>query len=277
MKKSSRSDEKRKDKPQEGMNPERLIAYKWLKLAEAIVLLIVGVVFACFCSNPDFTRAIGYSFAVILLVYGLIEIVSDLLIRRSVFSSEIIMGLVIISVSALLLVFSSKLAENPEQFNQIITWFFGIFVAGYALVLIASAVSNLLPKQGETKKTPIAVLQIVCAAVLIALDITLWIFGLKESKDPDSPNPVLVLTIAVSLILMGFISIWNVAMASKTQSMLKNPSQPAPKAPSETVDATSKTMEKSEVKSAPKLEEPLQIEEFDATKQLKDADDESKK
>lgn len=261
--------EKRKQKEEEredGLNPERLVAYKWLKLIEAIVLIVVGVIFACFCNNADFTQAVGYGFAVILLVYGLIEIVGSLLIRRSVFSSDILLGLIVIAVSVLLLVYSGTLSENARQFNEIITWFFGILIGGYALMLIASGVLDLLPKEGERKRTARAVLVFICAALLIGLDVTLWIFGFREEIEV---NPVLVITIALSMILMGGIAIGNVVLANRTQKLLKS----AVQAPDEATDLTpQETRSKKPSKEADEPA-PKQLEEFDATAQLTDSDE----
>lgn len=263
------SEKKRKKKEEEregGLNPERLVAYKWLKLIEAIVLIVIGVIFACFCNNADFTRAVGYGFAVILLVYGLIEIVGSLLIRRSVFSSDVLLGLIVIAVSVLLLVYSGALAENASQFNEIITWFFGILIGGYALMLIASGVLDLLPKEGERKRTLRAVLVFVSAALLIGLDVTLWIFGFRQESEV---NPVLVITIALSMILMGGIAIGNVVLASRTQKLLKEAVSRAPE------ESASITPHKGRDKKASKAAEPApeKLEEFDATAQLTNSDE----
>lgn len=253
------------------MNIERLVAYKWLKMVEALVLIIVGVVFACFYNNGDFASAVGYGFAVVLLVYGIIEIVGSLLLKRSVFSSEIILGLIIIAVAVMLLVYSGKLSDNPGEFNALITWFFGIFIAGYAIVLVASGIMEIVPKKDEKKRLPLGILELVVAAALIALDVVLWVFGFKEES---ATNPVLVLIIAVSLILMGLIAIGNVALAAKTQKIFQQSNENLPQKNPESTAPQKNEKEKKEKKKA---SESKQLEVFDATKALENKDEDSDK
>ncbi len=258
--KAERSAEREKES---AMNPERLIAYKWLKFSEAVILLAVGIVFACFFKNAAFYKAVGYGFSVILLVYGIIELVGSLLIKRSVFSSEIVLGLVVIAVAILLLVYSSQLSNNTQEFNRIITIFFGILIGGYALVLIFSGVINLLPKKEETKKVSTAIIQFIAAAALIGLDITLWIMGMK----PGESNPALVLTIAISLMLVGFEAIGNMALAARTQQMLNIV------ADSRSSQDSSKPENAKEKVPSKKKNPSKAIEEFDATAKLPKPDD----
>lgn len=241
------------------MNMERIVAYKWLKLIESLVLIIVGIVFACFYNNAGFVQAVGYGFAVILLVYGVIEILGCLLLKRSIFSSEIILGLIIISVSVMLLVYSGKLSQNPQQFNELITWFFGILIIGYSIVLIASGIMEIIPDKAGRRKLALGICELVFAAALIALDVVLWIFGLGQEES----NPVLVLIIAIALILMGFIAIGNTVLAVRTQKILE-------KDPSFTQKKQAAAPQDKAVKAQKETEETKQIETIDATKALPD-------
>ncbi len=242
------------------MDLERIKAYKWLKLAEGLTLIAAGIVFCCFYDNSDFTKAAGYGFATVLLVYGIIELLGSILIRRSIFSSDIFFGVVMVSFAIMLLRYSSVLAADGN-FNGMITWIFGILLATYSLVLIVSGIFNVTPKDDEKKKVALAVFQFIAAGLLIGADVVLWIFGLRESD--AGTNPVLVLIIGCSVILMGLASIGGVFLAFKTEKFVKKQNR------------ASEEAEKAKAQAAVKEASAQQTEEDEDTITLKRVDKDS--
>lgn len=247
------------------MDLSRVKAYKWLKLAESLSLIAAGIIFCTFYSNPDFTKIVGYGFATVLLIYGIIELLGCIVIRRSIFSSEIFFGLIVSSFAVMLLRYSGELSDNGG-FNGIITWIFGILLAGYAVILTVSGVLNVTGED-EKRKIAVAVFEFIAAGIIIALDVVLWFYGLTTAS--DEANPVLVLTIGCAIILMGLAALGNVFLAGNTEKFFKKQQKSAAvaKAPEENAPApTPKSRKNRDI--VPTETKSADVPEFDATKEL---------
>lgn len=202
---------------------DRLNAYKWIKFAQCLILIVMGLIFICLCKAENLIGIISIGFWVVLLVYAVLEIFSAIMIKKSILSSEIFVSLIIMSLS--LMVVCNK---NLQEY-YILTWFFGILIAGYALILIASGVISLTFEANDEKygtkkwqRTTLSVLKFTGAAALVALDICLWIFGPKTEEATNGQTIMLVpILIGASLIMMGLASMFYAFQASTTESILK--------------------------------------------------------
>lgn len=200
---------------------DRLSSYKWIKFSQSLVLIVMGILYIALSRVPEFVNFITMAFAITLLVYSVLEIFSAIMIKKSVLSSEIFVSLIIFAIS-LMIICKSDLRSDP----QLLVWFFGILMVGYTAILITSGVLSLTvysddEKYGTTKgkRITIAVLQFIASGILIALDVCLWIFGLKQNEDN---NIILVpLLIGIALILMGLASMFYGFQAIKTENILK--------------------------------------------------------
>lgn len=202
---------------------DRLGAYKWIKLAQCLILIVMGIIFISMCKASNLTTIISIGFWIVLLIYSILEIFSAIMIKKPILSNEIFVSLIIFSL-ALMVICNKSLQEY-----YILTWFFGILIAGYSLILIASGVISLTLESNDErygtkkwKRTTIASLKFVGAGALLTLDICLWIFGPKTSEATNGDTIMLVpLLIGISLIMMGFASMFYAFQAITTESILK--------------------------------------------------------
>lgn len=219
-----KEEEKRKAEEQKRIHEnlsmkDRLDPYKWIKFSQSLILIIMGILFMALANITSYTSYIVIAFSVTLLIYSVLEIFGALMLKKSILSTEIFVSLIIFAI-ALMVICNSSLHDA-----SLLVWFFGILIAGYALILISSGVIALTidandEKYGtnKTKRITIAVLQFVLAGVLITLDILLWIFGLRKTE--DSNILLIPMLIGVALIFMGGASMFYAFQAIKTQKFL---------------------------------------------------------
>lgn len=116
------------------------------------------------------------------------------------------------------------------QQYYVLTWFFGILIVGYALILIVSGVLAFTVDANDKKygtkawkRITTAIFQLITSGILIALDVCLWIFGPLTSSATDENTIMLVpILIGVALIFMGGASMFYGFQANKTERILKN-------------------------------------------------------
>ena len=115
------------------------------------------------------------------------------------------------------------------QQYYVLTWFFGILIVGYALILIVSGVLAFTVDANDKKygtkawkRITTAIFQLITSGILIALDVCLWIFGPLTSSATDENTIMLVpILIGVALIFMGGASMFYGFQANKTERILK--------------------------------------------------------
>lgn len=203
---------------------DRLSSYKWIKFCQSLVLIVMGVLFICMNSVPEFTNFITIGFSITLLIYSILEIFGAIMLKKSILSTEIFVSLMIFAV-ALMVICNPGLRDLSY-----LTWFFGILIIGYSLILITSGVLALTidaddEKYGtnKTKRIFTSVVEFVGAGILIALDICLWIFGPKApgTSQEDKKIVLIAILIGVALIFMGIASMFYGFQAIKTEKILK--------------------------------------------------------
>lgn len=126
--------------------------YKWLKIGQAIILVVIGVIFVItsWLSDSGISAVLSYCLAVVFVVYGTLDIVAGYLLCRNPVNSQILIGLLSISFAVVLFFKSSILQEVLSIF--LIALFFGI-----AIMLVVSDVDRIfgakkLLKQIEAEK-----------------------------------------------------------------------------------------------------------------------------
>lgn len=202
---------------------DRLNAYKWIKFAQSLILIVMGIIYISICKIPNFDFFITVGFSVTLLLYSVLEIFGAIMLKKSILSTEIFVSLMIFSVSLMTL-----FIKELQQY-YVLTWFFGILIVGYALILIVSGVLAFTVDANDKKygtkawkRITTAIFQLITSGILIALDVCLWIFGPLTSSATDENTIMLVpILIGVALIFMGGASMFYGFQANKTERILK--------------------------------------------------------
>lgn len=202
---------------------DRLSSYKWIKFCQSLILIVMGVLFMALSSVEGFINFVTMAFFITLLIYSVLEIFSAIMLKRSILSTEIFVSLMIFAIS-LTVICNQNLAND----NNILVWFFGVLIVGYTLILITSGVLALTvdsddAKYGtsKSKRIALAVIQFVIAGILVALDISLWIFGLRQTDVGETSIYLIPFLIGIALILMGCASMFYGFQAIKTEKILK--------------------------------------------------------
>lgn len=222
--------------------------YKWLKVIQALILIALGVIFiATNVSNEEGNsgQALGYSVAVILSLYGLLELFAGYLFHRSVFNQEIIFGTVAIALSI-------SVYANPLLVNNLLLPFLVGAIFTYSAVLIVGAIDEFTSKKSEKRSNIYGVLEVILAVILIAAAIVFLVFNANEGEQVIR---YLIIVVGGVLIVLGlFLLVRSLVKASATKKLLKEGAStpishkkkeetPAPEAETTHIEAETKETE----------------------------------
>lgn len=219
------------------MDEQKVSSYQWLKIGQAIVLMVLGAVFflTTWISKTALSSALSYAIGAVLIVYGTLEILAGYLLHRKVFNSPILIGLSAISLAIVLFV-------QPEILHQILSVFLIALSYGFAVMMIVASVdsfrkASLCKKEAQKEsakeetdydfikkrnKEKVAhvktgVIDILLALVLIGFGSTYLFFYVNER---DQVERYLVMAIGIVLFLLGIVSLVSVIKKVKNTKEL---------------------------------------------------------
>lgn len=161
----------------------RIAVYKWIKIIQSVLLLILGfamVLIAVIRREKDAgttKEAISYCVGTALTLYGVINILSGYFLNRSPIDKEVIMGLGIATFGISFLVKNEILTELFPFLVIILLYGFGTLLITHATVRLTDGEKN--PETGKktinSRKLLSSILLYIAAAALIAAA-TVYIF-----------------------------------------------------------------------------------------------------
>lgn len=189
--------------------------YKWLKVVQSLILVALGVILMVTNiarEEGSDGQALGYSVAVILSLYGLLELFAGYLFHRSVFNQEIIFGTVAVALSVTLYV-------NPTIVNTLLFPFLIGALFTYAAVLVVSAIDEIVYKKSEKRATLYGVLDVLAAVIFVVAAIVFIIFNANEGEQVIR---YLIVVMGAVLIALGiFLLVRCLVKAHETKKLLK--------------------------------------------------------
>lgn len=197
------NNEKKNNELEEAQNVQvqdevKIQVYKWLKILQALILVMIGVIFVVisqFNDNGSSQKALSISLGVVLAIYGLIDVVAGYILNRSVIAQEILIGILFLSF-ALVLFLQNDIIEKVLS-----TLMIGVLF-GYGALLIVYGVDRILGRQGMKKNIPIAVFSFLGAAILIGAAVVYLYFSHKEEGEVMK---WMMMIVGAVLIVLGII------------------------------------------------------------------------
>ena len=202
--------------------------YKWMKIAQCIVLAALGVIFIVCAINTDGLN-LDYGFwisvGVVAVVYGVMDVLAGYLLTRNLISSDILMGVLGIALG-ITFFFSGK--NDSQAISELLNYFLVSVLFLYALLSILFGVDRCVGKNGVKRKIPAAVLSFILAAVLLALAICYIVFilkGVRLSDGRDSKAVIgkyIVVIFGAVLVILAIVQLVTLLIKVKnTNEMMK--------------------------------------------------------
>ena len=121
--------------------------YKWLKIAQAIILIVLGFIFilAGWLSKEGINDALSYCLGVVFAAYGTINIVAGYLLHRTPINSPVFVGLVSLGFGVIFFVRANLL-------EMILTPFLVTLLFGICVMLIVHGVDRVLAGRKMKKR-----------------------------------------------------------------------------------------------------------------------------
>lgn len=180
---------------------EKIDLYKWVKIIEYIVLIVLGIILAITGAlSEGVNNAMSYAFGVVLIVFGTMNIISGYLLFRSPMSQDIVTGILAIGLSVVLF-------YSPTLIQSILSVFLITCVFCSGLMFILNGLDHLGVFSRESKKNvKISVLEFILAGVLFALASVYLYFYLTKTNEVER---IMIVIIGALLVVLGIVCIVN--------------------------------------------------------------------
>lgn len=181
--------------------------YKWLKIAQSIILVALGFIFI-FCSlsalksnsEQDFYSALPICIGVVLSVFGLLDLLAGYFLHRNLMSEEILLGAISISFSVVLF---TKASDSSQLLASVLNIFIVSMLFVYAAMCIIYGLDRIFGKKGLKKNITLAIISFIGALVLIGGGIT---FLVLQNKYSGKVSQFLFLIVGIVLVVIGLVS-----------------------------------------------------------------------
>lgn len=202
--------------------------YKWLKIAQALILIVLGLIFVltAWLSEDGVNNALSYCLGVVFAAYGTVNIVAGYLLHRTALNSPVFIGLLAIAFSVIFFYKSDLLA-------QILSPFLITLLIGVSILLIVNGVDKILSSNKTKKKIALekakedgkdfelikrlgnsvhqdvksAVIAFVVAALVIAMSVVYLYFYLTQKAQVEK---YLVIAVGIATFILGIASMVSV-------------------------------------------------------------------
>lgn len=189
--------------------------YKWMKIAQAIILAALGIIFIVAGVQSkeglEFGQGFWIAIGVVVVIYGLFDILAGYLLNRNLLSTDVLIGSVALSFSMVIFLEAQKESEFVISCLNI---FLLSLIFVYAILLIVFGVDRVVGKNGAAKNVTKGVFAFIGAAVLIVLGILYIIFGIDPgNQHTDVKKQIgryLVIGVGAVLIILaiaGFVTL----------------------------------------------------------------------
>lgn len=202
--------------------------YKWLKIAQALILIVLGLIFVltAWLSEDGVNNALSYCLGVVFAAYGTVNIVAGYLLHRTALNSPVFIGLLAIAFSVIFFYKSELLA-------QILSPFLITLLIGVSILLVVNGVDKILSSNKTKKKIALekakedgkdfelikrlgnsvhqdvksAVIAFVVAALVIAMSIVYLYFYVTQKAQVEK---YLVIAVGIATFILGIASMVSV-------------------------------------------------------------------
>lgn len=202
--------------------------YKWLKIAQALILIVLGLIFVltAWLSEDGVNNALSYCLGVVFAAYGTVNIVAGYLLHRTALNSPVFIGLLAIAFSVIFFYKSELLA-------QILSPFLITLLIGVSILLVVNGVDKILSSNKTKKKIALekakedgkdfelikrlgnsvhqdvksAVIAFVVAALVIVMSVVYLYFYVTQKAQVEK---YLVIAVGIATFILGIASMVSV-------------------------------------------------------------------
>ncbi|MFA6624761.1 MAG: hypothetical protein WCS80_03245 [Bacilli bacterium] len=196
-----------KQKRPQPLNEKDIDIYKWIKIVQSVILMVLGVIFiaTAWSSENNNSTALSIGLGVAFAVYGVIDVISGYLLHHNPMNSEGIFGLMMISISVVLF-------YRTELLGEILSIFLITLLYGLSIMTIVFGVDLVLGKNLPKNITK-AVFVFIGSAALIAIASVYVYYVVKADAQVQK---------WINIIIGGVISIIGVVSLVMLLSKIKN-------------------------------------------------------
>ena len=183
------------------MNDSRIDVYKWIKIGQASILMVLGILFIINAWVNKDNEASGsvmlsISVGIVVAVYGVLDILSGYFLYRNPYNHEVIFGAVLLTAAVILFI-------KLDIINEILSYFVSIFVIIISALLILHGIDKIAGKSVE-KSTVQAVLALILAALLLGSGIFYLIMYVSNKAAVEN---YMLLVVGAVLFILGISSL----------------------------------------------------------------------
>ena len=187
--------------------------YKWLKIAQSLILAALGAIFIV-CSvfslktgsEQNLFSVLPVCIGVVLSIFGILDLLAGYYLHRNLMSEEILLGSVSISASIVLFV---KSGDSYQFLADVLNIFIVAMLFCYAIMCIIYGIDRIIGKKGLKRNVKLAVLSFVGAGLLLVGGI---VYAVLEKKYNNKISQWMFLVVGVVLIILGIASFVSLIM-----------------------------------------------------------------
>lgn len=181
--------------------------YKWLKIAQSLILVALGAIFII-CSifslktgsEQNLFAVLPVCIGVVLSIFGLLDLLAGYYLHRNLMSEEVLLGSVSLSVSIVLFV---KAGDSYQLLSEVLNIFLVSMLFCYAVMCVIYGIDRLIGKKGLEKNVKMAVFSFIGAALLLVGGI---LYAVLEKKYSNKISQWMFLVVGLVLIIIGLAS-----------------------------------------------------------------------
>ena len=194
----------------------RINVYKWIKILQAIILMVLGILFIVMAissgNGGDISLMLSISAGIVLAVYGVMNILSGYLLYRHPFNEDVLTGEMAIAFA---IVFFIK----RDVLNEILSYFVIAFFFCFSAMLIIFGIDNCIHRNSLKHGLRKGVFAFIGAFILACGAGAYTYFYLHNQSDVER---YMLMIVGALLIFAGIASLANTLVkAHNTKVALK--------------------------------------------------------
>ena len=197
----------------------RVDIYKWIKILQAIILMVLGILFIIMSvssnNGDDISLMLSLSMGIVLSVYSVMEILSGYLLYRHPFNRDVLFGEVLLALGIVMFIKRDVLSEILSYF--VIAYFF-IF----AVMLIVYGIDAVVHKPNKHSLRD-GILSFIAAGLLAAGAGVYTYYYLNQETAVEKYMlmivGVLMIAVGIFSLVMTLIKIHNTKLVMKQEQM----------------------------------------------------------
>lgn len=205
------------------MKTENLDAYKWIKIGQSLILILLGALFVVTAilnrdTETSISTMLSISIGIIVAVYGLLDILSGYLLYRNPYNTDVILGEVMLALATVLFI-------KRDIITEVLSYFVAMFMIYCAAMLILHGVILIVSNKSKSKPVFKITLSFILAALVLGAGIVYLILYIKNPATVEIYMLLILgfvlIAIGIALLSLLIVKIKNTNKSLKEQEIKK--------------------------------------------------------